>query len=163
VLYTDTPWLQMPYRELGLPSGESCRRRLDEWSRRRLFQRAIRLLQEQLAGADKLDWSRVIVDASLVDAKRVREGRATLRGCAGSRFHLAVDANASPLKVRLAAGMRTSADTCSAAGSRARRARVVIRGPPLRVSRASSPRRRDGGWRRPRRVTRLRPGREVYL
>src|SRR5438093_4811820 len=22
VLYTDTPWLQVPYRELGLPSGE---------------------------------------------------------------------------------------------------------------------------------------------
>ena len=25
VLYTDTPWLQVPYRELGLPSGETCR------------------------------------------------------------------------------------------------------------------------------------------
>jgi transposase len=34
VLYTDTPWLQVPYRELGLPSGETCRRRLEEWSRR---------------------------------------------------------------------------------------------------------------------------------
>ena len=22
VLYTDTPWLEVPYRELGLPSGE---------------------------------------------------------------------------------------------------------------------------------------------
>src|SRR5437667_12286234 len=51
VLYTDTPWLQVPYRELGLPSGETCRRRLEEWSRRGLFQRAIRVLQEQLAGA----------------------------------------------------------------------------------------------------------------
>jgi transposase len=70
VLYTDTPWLQVPYRELGLPSGETCRRRLEEWSRRGLFQRALRLLQEQLAGADRLDWSRVIVDASLVDAKK---------------------------------------------------------------------------------------------
>src|SRR5215211_6851287 len=34
VLYTDTPWLQVPYRELGLPSGETCRRRLEEWQRR---------------------------------------------------------------------------------------------------------------------------------
>ena len=33
VLYTDTPWLQVPYRELGLPSGETCRRRLEEWER----------------------------------------------------------------------------------------------------------------------------------
>ena len=70
VLYTDTPWLELPYRELGLPSGETCRRRLEEWTRRGLLERALRVLQEQLAGADKLDWSRVIVDASLVDAKK---------------------------------------------------------------------------------------------
>src|SRR5437773_9644632 len=77
VLYTDTPWLQVPYRELGLPSGETCRRRLEEWSRRGLFAQAIRVLQGQLAGADKLDWSRVIVDASLVEAKRgARRSRA---------------------------------------------------------------------------------------
>src|SRR6266545_1945337 len=77
VLYTDTPWLEVPYRELGLPSGETCRHRIEEWSRRGLFQQAIRVLQEQLAGADKLDWSRVIVDASLVEAKRgARRSRA---------------------------------------------------------------------------------------
>jgi len=77
VLYTDTPWLQVPYRELGLPSGETCRRRLEEWSQRGLFPQALRLLQEQLAGADRLDWSRVIVDASLVDAKKgARRSRA---------------------------------------------------------------------------------------
>lgn len=70
VLYTDTPWLEVPYRELGLPSGETCRRRLEEWTRRGLLAEAIRVLQEQLAGADKLDWSRVIVDASLVEAKK---------------------------------------------------------------------------------------------
>jgi transposase len=77
VLYTDTPWLQVPYRELGLPSGETCRRRLEEWSRWGLLQEALRVLQEQLAGAAKLDWSRVIVDASLVDAKKgARRSRA---------------------------------------------------------------------------------------
>jgi transposase len=70
VLYTDTPWLQVPYRELGLPSGETCRRRLEEWSRRGLLEATLRVLQQQLAGADRLDWSRVIVDASLVEAKK---------------------------------------------------------------------------------------------
>jgi len=70
VLFTDTPWLQVPYRELGLPSGETCRRRLEEWARRGVLVELIRHLQEQLAGADKLDWSRVIVDASLVEAKK---------------------------------------------------------------------------------------------
>src|SRR5437773_7573066 len=69
-LYTDTPWLQVSYRELGLPSGETCRRRLEEWSRRGLFQQAIGLLHAQLAEAERLDWSRVIVDASLVEAKK---------------------------------------------------------------------------------------------
>jgi transposase len=70
VLYTDTPWLEVPYRELGLPSGETCRRRLEEWQRRGLLPAALQLLQGELAQADKLDWSRVIVDASLVEAKK---------------------------------------------------------------------------------------------
>ena len=77
VLYTDTPWLEVPYRELGLPSGETCRRRLEEWSGRGLLAAAVAILQEQLAAADKLDWSRVIVDASLVEAKKgARRSRA---------------------------------------------------------------------------------------
>jgi transposase len=70
VLVTDTPWLQVPFRELGLPSGETCRRRMEEWQRRGVFAQLLEVLQDQLAHADKLDWSRVIVDASLVDAKK---------------------------------------------------------------------------------------------
>lgn len=70
VLFTDTPWLQVPYRELGLPSGETCRRRLEEWSGRGLLPAAIAVLQQRLVEADRLDWSRLIVDASLVDAKK---------------------------------------------------------------------------------------------
>ena len=77
VLFTDTPWLQVPYRELGLPSGETCRRRLEEWAGRGLLERALVVVQTDLAGADRLDWSRVIVDASLVDAKKgARRSRA---------------------------------------------------------------------------------------
>src|SRR5881398_2026356 len=81
VLYTDTPWLQVPYRELGLPSGETCRRRLEEWTERGLLPAALAIIQEQLAGAARLDWSRVIVDASLVDAKKgARRSRARSAG-----------------------------------------------------------------------------------
>jgi transposase len=77
VLYTDTPWLQVPYRELGLPSGETCRRRLEEWTRRGLFQNALVVLQAQLADAGRLDWSRLLVDCSLVEAKKgARRSRA---------------------------------------------------------------------------------------
>jgi transposase len=70
VLYTDTPWLQVPYRELGLPSGETCRRRLEEWQSQGLFERALSVLQAELADSGRLDWSRLIVDASLVEAKK---------------------------------------------------------------------------------------------
>src|SRR6185437_2750345 len=70
VLYTDTPWLEIPYRELGLPSGETCRRRLEEWERRGLLAGALPVLQARLVGANRLDWSRVIVDASTVEAKK---------------------------------------------------------------------------------------------
>ena len=80
VLYTDTPWLEVPYRELGLPSGETCRRRMEEWSRTGAFQRALIVLQTRLREVDKLDWSRVIVDASLVEAKKgARRSRARSR------------------------------------------------------------------------------------
>jgi transposase len=77
VLFTDTPWLEVPYRELGLPSGETCRRRLEEWQRRGLFEEALAVVQLRLVGAQRLDWSRVIVDASIVDAKKgARRSRA---------------------------------------------------------------------------------------
>lgn len=77
VLFTDTPWLEVPYRELGLPSGETCRRRLEEWRERGLLEQALRVLLEELSDAGGLDWSRVIVDASLVDAKKgARRSRA---------------------------------------------------------------------------------------
>ena len=70
VLVTDTPWLQVPYRQLGLPSGETCRRRMEEWAARGALTRLVEVLQDELVIADRLDWSRVIVDASLVEAKK---------------------------------------------------------------------------------------------
>jgi len=70
VLYTDTPWLEVPFRELGLPSGETCRRRLEEWVERGVLAEALAVLQKELLDAGKLDWSRVIIDASLVEAKK---------------------------------------------------------------------------------------------
>ena len=81
MLYTDTPWLELPYRELGLPSGETCRRRLEEWVARGLLPELIRLLQAELVDAGRLDWSRIIVDASTVDAKKgARRSRARSSG-----------------------------------------------------------------------------------
>ncbi len=77
VLYTDTPWTQVPYQELGLPSGETCRRRLEEWEQRGVLREVMGELQAQLGALEKLDLSRVIADATLVDAKKgARRSRA---------------------------------------------------------------------------------------
>jgi transposase len=62
--YVDLP------RELGFPSGETCRRRLHEWIGRGVWPQVMALLVGELDKARTLDWSRVVVDAALVDAKK---------------------------------------------------------------------------------------------
>jgi transposase len=77
VLYTDTPWAEVPYRELELPSGETCRRRLEEWQQRGVLEAVLYRLRGELHRRGRLDLSRVIVDASLVEAKKgARRSRA---------------------------------------------------------------------------------------
>src|SRR3954453_17205242 len=53
VLFTDTPWLQVPYRELALPSGEPCRRRREEWQQRGVLELSLAVLHAQLAEAER--------------------------------------------------------------------------------------------------------------
>jgi transposase len=61
----------------GFPSGQTCWRRLDEWERAGVWPVLLVRLQARLVQAERLDWSRAIVDASLVDAKRgARRSRA---------------------------------------------------------------------------------------
>jgi transposase len=69
VLRQGIPWRALPRLE-GLPSGQTCWRRLDEWERAGVWPRLMLRLQRLLGEADGVDWSRAIVDASLVDAKR---------------------------------------------------------------------------------------------
>src|SRR5262249_48466760 len=77
VLYTDTPWTEVPYRELGLPSGETCRRRLEEWQQRGVLEAVFHELRGHLHSLGRLDLSRVLIDASLVEAKKgARRSRA---------------------------------------------------------------------------------------
>ena len=111
VLFTDTPWLEVPYRELGLPSGETCRRRLEEWSQRGLLADALVVLQERLVGSQQ---ARLVAgDRRCVAGRREKGGEKVARsllGRPGSRFHLAVDANGLPLAVRLTAGNENERD-----------------------------------------------------
>jgi transposase len=69
VLRHGVPWRALPRGE-GFPSGQTCWRRLDEWERAGVWSALMERLQERLAQAERIDWSRAIVDASLVDAKR---------------------------------------------------------------------------------------------
>jgi len=69
LLYTGLRYVDLP-RELGFPSGETCRRRLHEWIERGVWAQALALLVAELDRRGRLDWSRVVVDAPFVDAKR---------------------------------------------------------------------------------------------
>ncbi|MGH3010188.1 MAG: transposase [Gaiellaceae bacterium] len=69
LLYTGMRYVDLP-RELGFPSGETCRRRLHEWMGRGVWPQALAILVAELDRLGRLDWSRVVVDASIVDAKK---------------------------------------------------------------------------------------------
>lgn len=69
LLYTGMRYVDLP-RELGFPSGETCRRRLHEWIEKGVWPQALALLVRELDQKGRLDWSRVVVDASIVDAKK---------------------------------------------------------------------------------------------
>ena len=67
VLRSGVPWSMMP-QEMGCGSGMSCWRRLRAWQRRGVWKRIHEVLLNKLREADKLDFSRAIVDSSSVRA-----------------------------------------------------------------------------------------------
>jgi transposase len=62
------PWQELPRVE-GWPSGQTCWRRFHEWQRAGVWERLLQRMQELFEREGLCDWSRAIVDASLVDAK----------------------------------------------------------------------------------------------
>jgi transposase len=67
VLRTGMAWEDLP-AELNCGSGMTCWRRLRDWQADGTWGRVHAVLLERLAGAGKLDWSRLVVDASGVRA-----------------------------------------------------------------------------------------------
>jgi transposase len=67
VLHTGIPWEFLP-QELGFGSGMTCWRRLHDWHQAGVWQRLHELLLAELQGADRLDWSRAVIDSSHVRA-----------------------------------------------------------------------------------------------
>ena len=69
LLVTGGRYMDLP-RGLGFPSGETCRRRLHEWIDRGVWEQVMTILVSRLDEKGKLDWSRLVIDASIIDAKR---------------------------------------------------------------------------------------------
>jgi transposase len=67
VLRTGIPWEYLP-QEMGCGCGMTCWRRLRDWQAAGVWQRLHELLLAELNGADKIDWSRAVVDSAMLRA-----------------------------------------------------------------------------------------------
>jgi transposase len=77
VLKSGIPWELLP-QELGWCSGMTAWRRLRDWQRRGVWQKLHEVLLAHLQAADRIDWSRAIVDSSSVRAVHGGKKRATI-------------------------------------------------------------------------------------
>ena len=67
VLQTGIPWEYLP-QEMGCGSGMTCWRRLKEWQEAGVWQRLHEVLLARLHAADRIDWSRAVIDSSHIRA-----------------------------------------------------------------------------------------------
>lgn len=67
VLKSGIPWEMLP-QEMGCGCGMTCWRRLHAWMEAGVWDRLHRVLLEGLHGAERIDWSRAVVDSSSVRA-----------------------------------------------------------------------------------------------
>jgi transposase len=69
VLKTGIPWEWLP-QELGCGSGMTCWRRLRDWQQAGVWERMHRAVLDRLGRVGQIDWSRAVIDASSVRAKK---------------------------------------------------------------------------------------------
>ena len=67
VLKTGIGWEYLP-QEMGCGSGMTCWRRLRDWQRRGVWAKIHKVLLDRLQEAEKIDWSRAVVDSASVRA-----------------------------------------------------------------------------------------------
>jgi transposase len=86
VLCTGVGWERLP-KELGCGSGMTCWRRLRDWQDAGVWKRLHALLLAELQAAGAIDWSRAVVDASYIQAKKgaPRPARARSTAAAAAR------------------------------------------------------------------------------
>ena len=99
VLKTGIPWEYLPL-EMGCGSGMTCWRRLRDWQAAGVWQQLHEILLAELNAADKIDWSRTVIDASFVRALGggERTGPSPVdRRKKGSKHHVLTDGQGVPL------------------------------------------------------------------
>jgi transposase len=99
VLKSGIPW-EMLAQEMGCGSGMTGWRRLQQWQHAGVWPQLVALLLAELQGAGRLDWSRALIDSSLVRAFGGVEGSGpnpTDRARPGVKHHLITDAHGIPL------------------------------------------------------------------
>src|SRR5690242_767677 len=133
VLKTGIAWDDLP-ADLGCGCGKTCRHYLQLWHQAGVWVKLHALLLAELNGADQIDWSRALIDASFAKAPEGGEGTGpnpTDRGKSGSKHHLMTDAQGIPL----------SATVTAANVNEANQALVVLTGMPPVAGKPGPPRR----------------------
>src|SRR6266498_3071995 len=67
VLKTGIPWEDLPC-EMNCGCGMTCWRRLRDWQADGTWDKIHKVLLDKLRGADKINWSRALIDSSFVRA-----------------------------------------------------------------------------------------------
>ena len=99
VLKTGIPWEDLPC-EMGCGCGMTCWRRLRDWQVDGIWDKIHKVLLAKLRNADKIDWSRALIDSSFVRAAYGGEktGPSPVdRSKPGSKHHVITDASGIPL------------------------------------------------------------------
>jgi transposase len=103
VLKTGIPWEDLP-QEMGCGCGMTCWRRLRDWQEAGVFERLHHLLLNRLREADRINWSRAVVDSASIRAVGGGEKTGpnpTDRRKPGSKHHVLTDADGIPLNLVL--------------------------------------------------------------
>lgn len=105
VLKTGIAWDDLP-AELGCGCGKTCRHYLQLWHQAGVWLRLHAVLLAELNGADEIDWSRALIDASFAKAPEGGEDTGpnpTDRSKSGSKHHVLTDAQGIPLNATVTA------------------------------------------------------------
>src|SRR5437016_2686467 len=105
VLKTGIAWDDLP-ADLGCGCGKTCRSYLQLWHQAGVWRTLHALLLAEVNGADQVDWSRALIDASFAKAPEGGEDTGpnpTDRSKSGSKHHVLTDARGIPLNATVTA------------------------------------------------------------